>query len=555
MKTLTSTKRIQIFNKSATFLLAFVTLLTFLGSCEKPPQAMSYALELNPNSNAPLAGVYSITANKPVKIKLSLSSEGEVRTILPEESYSKNHLYPVLGLTPNKIHKVTATLIDEKGKEAILPVQEIKTPPLPPDFPKLSLTQGTKETVEPGITMFTVFKWLDKFEDDPDWGYAIAVNKKGEVVWYLKTDFFIDEVRRLNNGNLYFGGKIDGRVFEMDMLGNILKQWHSEGATLGDIAPESIPVDTDVFHHEVRELDTGNFLGLGLEIKSYTDFPLAYPPSKKVGKADVASDVIIEFDREGKTIHKWSVSDILDIRRLGDGSLTRGFYNDVYEDKYDSVPFDVTHSNAIFYSKKDDAAYVSSNYQCAIYKVDMETGQLQWILGDPTAWKKPWSNKLLKPLGAFIYPYHQHGLEITPQGTLLLFDNGGSRSLPPNKAMPKEERFSRAVEYKVNEAEGTVEELWSYGPQYEKFVSPFISDADYLPETGNVLITDGGRIKGENGEDLVTFGGRNWARILEVTKEENSRKLWELTLEDPEVGLSIYRAERLKNLYPHLDRP
>ena len=58
----------------------------------------------------------------------------------------------------------------------------------------------------------------------------------------------------------------------------------------------------------------------------------------------------------------------------------------------------------------------------------------------------------------------------------------------------------------------TVEEVWSYGPEQEWFMSPFISDADHLPETGNVLITDGGRIVGADGKQMTAFGGRHWAR-------------------------------------------
>ncbi|MGB5317784.1 aryl-sulfate sulfotransferase [Eudoraea sp.] len=533
--------------------LTIFFLVCLLTSCNKAAEVVSSSLELNQNAKAPLAGIYNIVADKPVKVRLSINNGNQPIIVPGLDVYAEEHESLVLGLGPNKTHEVIAVLIDEQGNETILPPKQITTPALPDDFPKLNLTMEASEKLEPGITMFTVFKWLDKFEDDPDWGYAIAVDDKGQVIWYLKTDYFIDEVRRLQNGNLFFGGSVDGRVYEIDMLGNVINEWHSAGAVVGEVAEASIPVDTDVFHHEVRELDSGNFLSLGLEVISLEDFPAAYPPSKKRAAADVASDVIIEFDKKGNTIHKWSVSDILDIKRLGAGSLTRGFYEDVYKDKYDSVPFDITHSNALYYSEAEGAAYVSSNYQCVIYKVDMETGKLKWIIGDPTGWEKPWSEKLLKPEGEFIYPYHQHGLEVTPQGTLLLFDNGGSRHLPPNKPMPAEERFSRAVEYKVNEAAGTVEELWSYGPQYERFVSPFISDADYLPETGHILITDGGRIKGEDGEPLATFGGRNWARIFEVTKEDKSRKLWEITIEDPEVGLSVYRAERFKSLYPHLD--
>jgi len=187
--------------------------------------------------------------------------------------------------------------------------------------------------------------------------------------------------------------------------------------------------------------------------------------------------------------------------------------------------------------------------------VDLETGELQWLMGDPSGWQEPWASKLLTPKGDVAWTYHQHGIDPTPDGTWLIFDNGSERAIPPDPEMPLEERFSRVVEYRVDEEEGTVEQVWVYGPEQEWFMSPFISDADFLPETGNVLITDGGRFVDQDGNQQRTFGGRNWARVLEVTRDEAKEKLWELVIDDPSRGYSIYRAQRFVSLYPSLDRP
>ena len=86
-------------------------------------------------------------------------------------------------------------------------------------------------------------------------------------------------------------------------------------------------------------------------------------------------------------------------------------------------------------------------------------------------------------------------------------------------------------------------------------MSPFISDADWLPETGNVLITDGGRFTGPDGEPMDRFGGRSWARVLQVTHGENPEKIWELVIDDPGRGYSVYRAQHFVSLYPGIDPP
>ena len=524
-------------------------------SCAGPPVASDVTLTPNPNPDAPLAGILSFTSDRPVVPTLVIEDGEHREDVTPDVEPRTEHETLVLGLRPGRIHTVTVTLRDVRGRETVLDPLEIETPPLPDDFPPIALTHPRSGALEPGVTMLSIFRWTAPGEDDPEWGVAAAVDDDGEVVWYLKKDWPVEEPRRARNGNLIFGGKKDGRFFEVDMLGNIVQEWHSAGVVLEEVEDSSRPVDTDMFHHDVIELPSGNFLAIGLEVSTFEDFPLELPPGGKRGKADVAGDVLIEFTRDGSTARKWPVVDILDPERLGGPSLNQSYYEDLYKDRYDAIPYDITHSNAVYYVEEDDAVLVSSYAQCAIYKVDMASGELVWILGDPIGWREPWSEKVLKPKGDVIWPCHQHGVEMTPRGTMLLFDNGGARRIPPQEAQPEDERFSRAVEYRVDETEGTVEEIWSYGPEQERFVSPFISDADHLPETGNVLITDGGRFFDEDGKPLNRFGGHNWARILEVTYGENTQKLWEVTIHDPERPYSVYRAQRLRSLYPKLDRP
>jgi len=524
--------------------------------CAGPPAATDASLVPNPNPRAPLAGILSFSSDRPVVATLVIDDGEHQQSVTPDDEPRIDHEIPVLGLRPGRKHTVTVTIRDERGRESVLDPMEIEAPALPDDFPPFEVTVRRPSAIEPGgLTMLDVFRWKERFEDDPTWGLGVVVDEEGEVRWYYLSDSFVGEVRRLRNGNLLYSGGVDGRLYEIDMLGNVIHEWHTAGAVVGDLPEGSIPVDTDTFHHDVIELPSGNFLALGLEVRELEDFPLEYPPSTKTGTDRVSGDVLLEFARDGSTVRAWPVLDILDPRRLGEGSLSRDFYDDIYEDRYDPMPFDITHSNAIYYLEEEDAVVVSSNLQCAIYKVDMNTGELLWLLGDPTGWKEPWSDELLEPKGEVTWPCHQHGLERTPRGTWLLFDNGGARFIPPNPPQPEAERFSRAVEYRVDEAAMTVEEVWSYGPEQERFVSPFISDADHLPETGNVLITDGGRFAGPDGEPMNTWGGRQWGRVLEVTYGEEPEKVWEVVIDDPAVRYSIYRAQRFKSLYPKLDRP
>ena len=70
----------------------------------------------------------------------------------------------------------------------------------------------------------------------------------------------------------------------------------------------------------------------------------------------------------------------------------------------------------------------------------------------------------------------------TRRGTLLLFDNGVSRARPFQPPVPPAEAWSRAVELAVDEQAGTVSQVWSYGgPGTDRFLTPFLSEADELP--------------------------------------------------------------------------
>ena len=102
----------------------------------------------------------------------------------------------------------------------------------------------------------------------------------------------------------------------------------------------------------------------------------------------------------------------------------------------------------------------------------------------------------------------------------------------------------------------TVRQVWEYpGPEGETFYSPFMGDADWLPETGNVLITDGGRLVDESGAPTSdVLRGRKWGRVIEVTGGESAEVVFELVLdagEDAEdiTGWSFYQGERIEGLW------
>jgi hypothetical protein len=313
-------------------------------------------------------------------------------------------------------------------------------------------------------------------------------------------------------------------------------------------------VETETFHHEIQQMPSGNLLVLSTEMRRIEDYPA--DPSKPAGgaaPANVIGDIVVEFARDGSIVQQWKLLDMLDVYRVGYDSHTPIWNIWAYTEVKEGTK-DWAHGNSLFYDDSDDSIILSFRHLDAVVKFSRKTGELLWILGTHDGWKDRWKPYLLNPQGDLEWQYHEHAARMTPQGTLLLFDNGNYRAWPPGEKQKAKDSYSRVVEYAIDAEAKTVRELWKYGgPGGEIFFSPFISEADLLPQTGNVLVTDGGRVRDKQGnmsDDIQK--GHHWARIAEVTHTTPPEKVFEIVVDDPDkdsgIGWAVYRSERLASL-------
>ena len=346
---------------------------------------------------------------------------------------------------------------------------------------------------------------------------------------------------------------MQGDILEMDVRGRVLR--HFSTTRLPDkVFPEgAIPIDAGTIHHDVEELADGNLLALSTELRRFDDYPMSESdPTVPRGPRNVVGDVILEIAPDGTVVRRHALLDILDPYRIGYESLDWGFWQGVYANDPAAPLADWAHVNSVFHDERHDALIVSSYHQDAVFSLDRSTGAIRWMLAFPAGWGPQWTAKLLTPVGEGLYPFHQHAARITPHGTLLMFDNGKYRALPYVTPKTAEESFSRAVEFAVDEERMEFRQVWSYGGRPgEIFFTPFLGDVDWLPITRHVLITDGGRIRTPDGRPAIhPMQGQKWARVLEVTHETPARVVFELVLDDPAFGWTVYRSERLPSLYP-----
>jgi hypothetical protein len=502
------------------------------------PVVLSSEVTINPNPRAPLVGIVNLETDEPTRAFLTVSDDERSWKLDSGCEFQTNHSIVVLGLRPGTTHHFQAEVVDRRFNRTSVPELELATAPLPTDFPPISVISNPAK-MAPGVTIFGVASW--PFARNPFFGLIAAVDSQGEVVWYYRTnEHAVDDVRRASNGNLIVTdiAFLAGRVLEIDMLGNVVQQWHPRLHPFP--APGSTLVDTDTLHHEVIELPNGNFMSLSSELRVIDHFP-TLNPTVPTETANVVGDIVVEFQRDGSIVNEWKLFDMLDPRRIGYLSVT-GLWDATYGWPRRGTRA-WTWSNAVIYDEKDDAIIVSMRHQNAVMKFSRETGGITWILGDPKGWGTEFQQYLLTPAPGTTFAYAQHAPEITQRGTLLLHDNGNFRAMPFDPPLPAALNFSRAIEYRIDEEAMSVEELWSFGGN--QYYATFVGDADFQESENTVLITFGGQSKTVAGTPSDRIVGDHLsAQILEVEHTDAPEVVFQLTIDHPVRNYTVFRSER-----------
>jgi len=536
--------------------LALALCAALIASCSQPvppPTPDALVLEMNPSGRAPLAGTLRFNTDRPARATLVISDADHRETITPEDGFVTQHDIMLLGFRPSRTHTVELMLEGEDGSHSEMPAASltVDTPALPENTPSVDVTLSRPAVMEPGVTLVPLFRWID-FQIDQNYGQILALDAQGEVVWIYEAPTSVLDLVLLDNGNLAYSGA-GFRLTEIDMLGNVVHAWYPR--TFKNPPSDGTVDDTDTFHHNVLELPSGNFMVLSTELRQIPNwYTSETDPDAPRKTQTIVGDLLVEFDRSGRILRQWKLTDLLDPYRIGYGSLDGGFYAPIYGGVVDPLPPDWTHHNGTFYDAATDSVLISTNHLSTVMKLDLKSGELRWLLGDPRGWNERLSRLSLKPEDPnMIWSFHHHAPKWTPAGTLMLYDNGAGRARPFDPPLTAAESFSRVVEYAIDEANGTVREVWTYGgPGDEHFLSAIISEADWLPQTGNILVTNGAHVEAPDGSmQMYPQEGRTWISLAEVTHTMPAEKVWEVVIDDPAVGWTAFRTDRVPSLYQH----
>ncbi|MEM7431742.1 MAG: aryl-sulfate sulfotransferase [Pseudomonadota bacterium] len=487
---------------------------------------------------APLARSLTVATTVPTTLSVTVEDNSGHQLTFEYPGLRTNHAVNILGLRAGRLYAGGLTLTDERGRTIDQPLPPITTDPLPAGFPVITLLGSDPAEMEAGLTL------LETHRRDRTTGYLVVVDSDGEVVWYLETDGLQAVTRLGDDGLLLSMTAGDNMIQKLDFLGNTIVDWHAAGSGSG--SGTSIPIDGADFHHDVFELPGGTILTSTREsIRTVDNFPIDENDVNVTATVTIREEPVIEFDTDGQIVGKWDFLDILKPTRIAfDGALGQ-------PDATDWV-----HLNSIWYEESDDTIITSLRHQDAVVKFSRATGDLIWILSPPDNWQG-FESFLLQPTNSpFGWSYHQHAATVTPNGTLLLFDNGNNKASPftGQVPVPAAANHSRAVEYRIDEQTMTIEQVWEYGVNQsgEAIYTPFIGDADWLPTTENILITFGGicELNGMPSDDIRNC--RVTGRVIEVTRDTFD-KVFEIQIDDEDpmsLGYRTYRSERIPNLYP-----
>jgi hypothetical protein len=495
--------------------------------------------------NAPLAGTLQLNTDVASRVSV-LVSYGTNTWERNFYDFATAHSIPLYGFKPGQTNLIQVTAYDQY-RNAYTATQTLTfvTAPLPANFPHATVLKSEPSQMEPGDTLCVINNRTTGS------AYITIMDNAGQVLWYHPVLQSGDiDVDQLNDGNLFIHESPPANRFvELNLLGETVQTWN---AAAGYPVNSHVGILTDhgtiLYLSDVSET-VPNFPNVTLPVNSGTDTNVS------LKTVQVDDNPVVEISAtNGELLHVWSALNLLDPTRL---TYLTGQYPSSYG-------IDSEHANAIVDDTNDDSIIVSQRDENTVYKFSRTTGQLIWILAPHANWPANLQQYLLTPVSTpFEWSYGQHAPALTPQGTLLVFDDGIDRASPFDPPIPDVDNYSRAVEYSIDETNMTISQVWdSYDSGLgdgDRMMSEIMGNTDWLPQTGHVLVTYAW-VNYTNGV-LVASNGALMARIVEYTHDPVPQVVFDLAFWDYDntnshyLGYYCYRSHRIPDLYAHPVEP
>jgi len=475
--------------------------------------ALTVDFNLNPTGHAPLSAIMSVQSEDAFNVVVTVKGRhgaNSDHTIINTEDLT-THIIDVHGLYADYDNNIEIVAKDESGNILATKTQTISTDPLISDMPVVeSQLQNLQED-------HAVFYLVNYFGFDQEFvpQRPFLVDQFGDIRWYL--DFsghsmldgiYLDNgLFHMKNNNIVFSGAGWDQVFITNLFGSIQNSFRLVDHT---------------FHHTVIEKEDGNLLLTANQKNRPT-----------------VQDVILEINAfNGIVVNVWDLTESLDQTR------TTWISNDN----------DWIHVNGVTHDPNDNTIIITGRTQ-GVFKLNYDN-EIQWILAPHRGWGTSGNGVdmnqfLLQPLDQNGYPitdqnvidgntntddfewnWYQHSPILLPNGNFMCFDNGDNRNFGNAPS------YSRAVEYKIDQENMTVQQIWDYGKELgTEAYSRIVSKVTYLPELDHVTFTPG----------AINNNGPTHGRIYELDKT-SKEILLDIKITPPNTfaGITFHNAQRFE---------
>lgn len=344
---------------------------------------------------------------------------------------------------------------------------------LPAGFPQITISNSNAPS--PGYIFLSNFSLSSASIEY----YLMILDNDGTPVYYKSLDTAAYDFKKQPNGNLTYYYSKAQKFFEMNERYEVIDSFQCGNGYSTDL-------------HELRLLENGHALLMSYDPQRVN--MRAYVSNGDTN-ATVLGLIIQELDEDKNIIFQW--------RSWDHFAITDATHEDL------SLPvIDYVHGNAIEVSN-DGNLLISSRHMDEITKINRNNGSIIWRLGG--------KHNQFNFIGDSIAFSHQHAVRELPNGNITLFDNGNyaGRYVPIHDG-PQAAPFSRAIEYRINEANHTAENVWQY-----KNVPPIYGYAMGYVERLN------------NGNTIISWGAAN-PTFTEVNPA--GEKVYEMSLPAGEVS-------------------
>lgn len=367
----------------------------------------------NPYKISPLSAIMVFNTDEECKVEYTIRGRlGSEDYTKCDETVTKYHRVPVLGLYEGCFNKVRVRLLNPNGTEIDSKNIKIRTPQLnEPVHNCVKITKSQKPFTGRFIFVSGGYKG-GVYAFDSNGNIRFALNRIPQYygVYLFKDGRFLFPEKNMRIPA--YGNAHTVITHEMDMLGRVYHTYHQKKG---------------MHHWAIEKEPGGNILGLS---SSMTD--------------SYMENAIVEIDRKtGETIYELSMNELFD---------------DTYKTRNDWA-----HINSIDYIPEEGSVVVSMRNVHTIAKINLKNREIVWLIANPKFYKGTnVEDKVLKPVGEHNWFFQQHGIQIVHDETdndpsklrVMLFDNHTANRRPV-KWFDNEEK-SYVVFYTIDEKNRTV---------------------------------------------------------------------------------------------------